>query len=124
VGPEFRRGQAEQYRYRAAGSAALAAAGQADDARVLPNKVVVKLRRQAWRWLQADLALYARLTEQTEPGVKQAVRQRLLHWRADTDLASVRDAAALDRLDADERQQWHRLWQDVDTLLRKVAATK
>jgi serine/threonine-protein kinase len=114
----------QQYRDNAACSAALAAAGQAEDARFLPDRVVLKLRAQAYRWLRADLALYARLAEQADPRAKQAVRQRLLHWRADTDLASVRDKPALAGLDADERQQWQRLWQEVDALLRKVAAKR
>jgi tetratricopeptide (TPR) repeat protein len=111
-----------QHRYNAASSAALAAAGQAEDARLLPDKVVLKLRRQAWDWLRADLALYPLLVGQADLRVKQAVQQRLLHWRADPDLVSVRDQAALDRLDADERQQWQGLWQQVDALLRKVAS--
>jgi hypothetical protein len=42
----------------------------------------------------------------------------------DAALASVRDRAALGRLDADERQQWRRLRQEVDALLLKVAPKK
>jgi tetratricopeptide (TPR) repeat protein len=113
-----------QDRYNAACSAALAAAGQADDARFLPDRVVLKLRRQAYRWLRADLALYARLAEQTDPRVREGVRQRLAPWRTDTDFVSVRDQAALAQLDADERQQWQRLWQEVDALLQKVTPRK
>jgi tetratricopeptide (TPR) repeat protein/tRNA A-37 threonylcarbamoyl transferase component Bud32 len=115
---------ADAHRYNAARSAVLTAAGQADDARVLPDRVVLMLRKQAQRWLRADLAFYARLAEQTDPQGRQMVRQRLTHWRADTDLASVRDKPGLARLDADERQQWQRLWEEVDALLRKVAAKK
>jgi tetratricopeptide (TPR) repeat protein len=120
AGPKRASDLQQQYRFNAARSAALAAAGQAEDARLLPDKVVLKLRQQAYRWLQADLALYARLAGRDDPRVKQAVQQRLLHWRADADLASVRDKAALARLDADERQQWQRLWQQVDAVLRAV----
>jgi serine/threonine-protein kinase len=114
----------QQYRYNAARSAALAAAGQADDARVLPDRVVQKLRTQAYLWLRADLALYTRLAGQGDARLKEVVRQRLAHWRADTDLASVRDKPGLARLDADERHQWQRLWQEVDALLLKVAPKK
>jgi serine/threonine-protein kinase len=113
-----------QYRYNAACSAALAAAGQSDDARVLPDRVVLKLRRQAYLWLRADLALYTRLAGQGDAKLKEVVRQRLAHWRADTDLASVRDKPGLARLDADERQQWRKLWEEVDALLLKVAPKK
>jgi serine/threonine-protein kinase len=114
----------QQYRYNAACSAVLAAAGQADDARVLPDRVVLKLRRQAHRWLRADLALYARVAEQADARVGELVRRHLAHWRADADLASVRDKPGLAGLDGDERQQWQQLWQDVDALLRQVAPKK
>jgi serine/threonine-protein kinase len=111
----------QQHRYNAACSAALAAAGQAEDARFLPDRVVVKLRRQAQSWLLADLAVYARLAQRDEGKLREVVQQRLLHWRADPNLASVRDETALSRLDSDERQQWWRLWQDVAGLLRQLA---
>jgi tetratricopeptide (TPR) repeat protein len=113
----------QQHRYNAACSAARASAGQADDGRFLPDKVTLKLRRQAWRWLKADLALWARQVEQGEVGTSRLARL-LSHWQKDPDLASVRAPEALDRLDADERQQWRRLWQDVDALLEKPAARK
>jgi hypothetical protein len=53
--------------------------------------------------------------------VKEAVRQRLAHWRGDSALAAVRNKPGLARLDADEGQQGRQLWQQVDALLRKVA---
>jgi hypothetical protein len=34
----------------------------------------------------------------------------MLHWQEDTDLAGVRDAAALAQLPADERKEWRTLW--------------
>jgi hypothetical protein len=44
--------------------------------------------------------------------------QTLRHWRADIDLAGVRDPAALARLPAAERAAWQALWADVDALIR------
>jgi serine/threonine-protein kinase len=108
----------QQHRYNAACSAALAAVGQGEDARLLPDQVAHRLRRQALDWLKDDLAAYAKLAERDQPAVKQAVRQRLTHWRQDADLASVRDA--LDRLPEAERQAWRQLWDDVTTLLKQV----
>jgi hypothetical protein len=113
-----------QYRYNAACSAVLAAAGQAEDARFPPDKVALRLRHQALRWLQADLALYAGLAQRDDPRLQQAVQQRLAHWQQDADLAWVRGPQALARLDDDERQQWQKLWQDVAALLRKVVPKK
>jgi serine/threonine-protein kinase len=110
-----------QQRYCGARSAALAAAGKADDARQIPDKVVVKMRRQALSWLRDDLALYAQLAERGEPAASQMVRLRMQHWRLDADLASVRDKE-LDQLPDDERKEWRRLWDDVGALLQKVQA--
>src|SRR5262249_31084676 len=46
------------HRYNAACSALLAAAGQGEDARLLPNMEVLMFRRQALGWLRAELAAY------------------------------------------------------------------
>src|SRR5581483_10643980 len=105
-----------QHRYQAAGSAALAAAGQGEDARLLPDKVVGMFRHWALGWLRDDLTAYTQLAQQNNPALKQAIRQRLAHWRADADLASVRDPKALDALAEDERAAWQALWRDVDEL--------
>jgi hypothetical protein len=45
----------------------------------------------------------------------------MAHWRRDSDLASVRDPAALDRLPENERAAWQALWRDVDALAKRVA---
>jgi tetratricopeptide (TPR) repeat protein len=107
-----------QHRYNAARSAALAAAGQAEDAKHLPDRAVVMLRRQALGWLRGDQALYAKLAER-DTAAKQFVRQRLNHWREESDLTSVRDPEALVKL-SDDRAAWRQLWQDVAALLKKV----
>jgi Tfp pilus assembly protein PilF len=114
----------QQLRYNAACSAALAAAGQAEDAKNLPDKVQRMLQRQALSWLRADLALYAKRAEREEAATKQFVRQRLAHWQKDTDLASVRDKEALGKLPDDEREEWRQLWNDVAALLKRVQEKK
>jgi Flp pilus assembly protein TadD len=113
-----------QHRYYAARSAALAACGQAADAKVVPDKLALALRRQALAYLRADLALYAKLAQRDDPRLRQAVRQRLAHWRADAKLASLREPAALARLEKDERDAWRRLWTAVDTLSKHLEAKK
>jgi serine/threonine-protein kinase len=110
-----------QHRYNAACSAALAAAGQGQDARWLPDRVVAMFRRWALVWLRDDLTAYAKLAQQNNPAVKQAIQQRLAHWRSDPDLASVRDPQAIDRLADNERAAWQALWRDVDELAKRVA---
>jgi tetratricopeptide (TPR) repeat protein len=112
----------QQPRYNAACSAALVAAGQREDAKHLPDKERLMLRRQALAWLRADLALWAKLAERAEAPAKQQVRQAMQHWQQDADLASIRDKAALDQLPDDERRPWRQLWDDVDALLVKAGA--
>ncbi len=41
-------------------------------------------------------------------------------WYADTDLAGIRDQAALALLPAEERGEFNRLWADVAALLKQV----
>ena len=82
------------------------------------------LRRQALRWLRADLLVYARLAERGTPAVRQTLWRRMQHWQKDADLASVRDRDALARLDADERKEWQQLWEEVGRLLRTAEVGK
>ena len=56
-----------------------------------------------------------------EPGNKPLVAQTLQHWKADADLAGVRDADGLAKLPEPERAEWIKLWDEVDALLAKVA---
>jgi Tfp pilus assembly protein PilF len=109
-----------QHRYNAACSAALAAAGQGEDARLLPDRVVFLFRRWALGWLRDDLKAYAGLVGQTNPAGRQAMRQRLLHWQKDPDLAGLRDKNAVDKLPEPERDACRRLWADVDALLQRT----
>ncbi len=101
------------HRYDAACYAALAAAGQGEDAGKLDDKERASLRRQALDWLRADLALWRKQLESA------AVQKALRHWRHDTDLAGIRDAAALANLPADEQKAFNQLWADVSALLKK-----
>jgi serine/threonine-protein kinase len=109
-----------QHRYNAACAAALAVAGKGEDASRLPDRVVLTLRRQALRWLRADLAAYAQFAGRDDPKLRQTIRQRLGHWQQDADLAPVRDVEALNKLPDHERDAWRRLWADVDDLRRKA----
>jgi tetratricopeptide (TPR) repeat protein len=110
----------QQHRYNAACSAALASAGQGEDAPLLPDKVVGMFRHWALSWLRDDLTAYAKLAGQNNPALKQAIQQRLAHWRRDPDFSSVRDQQALDRLPQDERAAWQALWRDVDGLAKRL----
>jgi serine/threonine-protein kinase len=111
------------YRYNAACSAALAAAGQGEDAGLIPDKVALGLRRQALAWLRADLAAYRQLlTRGPDANLRNVVRQRLAHWQQDSDLAALRDKDALDKLPEDEQKSWRELWDEVARLLQQANA--
>jgi tetratricopeptide (TPR) repeat protein len=105
-------------RYEAACSAALAVAGQAEDAAQLDDRGRVRLRKQALAWLRADLALL----ESRRPADPTAAREALRRWQEDSDLADLRNAAALTKLPAEERAAFSQLWADVATLVQKAHA--
>src|SRR5262249_13370493 len=107
-------------RYSAASAAALAAARKGKDADKLDGKEKARLRGQALGWLKADLTLWRRRLDAGKPAARAAARMILGHWRADPDLAGVRDKAALAKLPEAERAGWGKLWAGVDYLLGKA----
>jgi serine/threonine-protein kinase len=107
-------------RYNAACAAALAAAGQGEDAGKLTDEERARLRKRAFDWLRADLAAWAKVLEAAEPEARAIVRHQLQDWQKDPDLAGLRDKAALEKLPAAERDAWQRLWAEVDALLKRV----
>jgi tetratricopeptide (TPR) repeat protein len=102
----------QEMRYNAARSAVLAADGQAEDAKVLPDRVVCSLRRQALSWLRAELV------KSHDVRAVEQVRQRLQRCLHDPALASVRGKEALGRLPEPERQAWQQFWADVNRTIR------
>jgi hypothetical protein len=98
------------YRYTAACCAALAAAGQGEDAARLDDQERTRLRKQALDWLRADLALGDKQLENSQPAGRAAVQQQMKRWQQDRDLEGIRDAAALARVPAEERAACARLW--------------
>jgi hypothetical protein len=108
-----------QHRYNAACTAALAAAGQGIDDPPPNDAAKLKLRVQARAWLQAELAAWSKLQD-AQPQSRSLVLQTLQHWRQDTDLAAIRDAAALAKLPQAERKEWEKLWADVDAQLNRA----
>ncbi len=82
-----------QNRYNAACAAALAGSGQGKDDPPLDDAKKAHWRKQAIDWLKADLAARSKILATGPPQAKQLVTQTLQHWKADTDLAGLRDAA-------------------------------
>jgi hypothetical protein len=108
------------HRYNAACSAARAAAGQSEDAATIDTKEKARLRKQALDWLRDDLALHTKQLASGEPAERKAAQETLRHWQQDSDLAGIRDTAALVKLPAEERAACAKLWADVAALLKKA----
>jgi tetratricopeptide (TPR) repeat protein len=100
------------HRYKAACAAARAADDPGADEALLGETARARLRRQALDWLRADLAQRAKLRRDGKSGGTS-----LTIWQTDSDLAAVRDQVLLARLPATEREEWRRLWADVDASL-------
>ena len=110
------------HRLSAARSAALGAVGKGADATGLADSARVRLRQQAFDWLRADLDAWGKLADNRF--LRARLRETLLGWQQDPDLAVLRDAATLAKLPADEREKWRHLWEEVAALLRRAAAPR
>jgi hypothetical protein len=85
-----------------------------------PNAAKAKLRGQALGWLKAELAAWAKVFETGPAPLKAAIAPTLRHWKADTDLAGLREADALAKLPEAERKDWQALWANDDALLARA----
>jgi Tfp pilus assembly protein PilF/tRNA A-37 threonylcarbamoyl transferase component Bud32 len=112
------------HRYNAACAAALAAAGLGIDAGKLAEQEKARLRGEALAWLKADLARWGKQLFSDKPPDRQVARKKLKHWQKDSDLASVRDPAALAKLPEAERKEWTKFWAEVAALLKKAGPKK
>jgi hypothetical protein len=119
--PKLGDGRKEQHRYNAACAAALAAAGLAQDEPLPDDAARAKLRAQALDWLTAELKVWDTLVASGPPQDRPSIVQTLSHWQKDSDLAGIRDAAALGKLPAAEQKAFARLWADVAAVSKKAA---
>jgi serine/threonine protein kinase/Flp pilus assembly protein TadD len=110
-----------QDRYNAACAAALAGCGQGEDSDKLEPKERAGLRQQALAWLRADLKAYRQVMGKAADKAGPEIAQRMEHWLKDGDLAGVRGAELLARLPEAERQDWQKLWKEVESLRQRAA---
>ena len=106
-------------RYDAARAAALAGCRQGKDEPRPDEAARAKLRAQSLEWLKAELASWSGALEKKAAPDRVPVVRVLEYWKADPDLAGVRDSDALAKLAEPERKAWGDLWADVDSLIRK-----
>jgi tetratricopeptide (TPR) repeat protein len=117
IDPKLADDMAAQYRYLAARSAVLTAAGRGSAEPPLDEPARACWRQKALAWLRADLAYGQMLVESGPPAAKQVVNLRLRHWKNDVDLASIRDEDALGALPEPERRAWCKFWAEVEALI-------
>jgi serine/threonine-protein kinase len=110
-------------RYNAACAAALAAAGKDAEGTPLDRAERAQLRSQALQWLRADLAVWVKRLDGSKPPERAQVAAGLHDWQEDGDLASVRDAG-LTKLPKDERNEWQKLWKEVEEVRKRAADVK
>jgi tetratricopeptide (TPR) repeat protein len=110
----------QQHRYRAARSAALAAAGQGEGEPPLDDAAKAKLRGQALGWLKADQAAWGKHLDSGPLQARPTLVKTLRHWQRDPDLAGLRDKEPLAKLSAQEQKAFTQLWAKVAALLQKA----
>jgi len=110
---------AAYHRYNAACAAVLAGCGRGGDAPAAEADRA-RLRSRAMQWLRDDLNVWRPRVSSVLPGVGPHAVNALTLWREDHDLADVRDPNALMKLPEAERQEWQKLWADLDALLPKT----
>jgi serine/threonine protein kinase/tetratricopeptide (TPR) repeat protein len=111
--------QPSEPRYNAACVAALAGCGQGEDGANLDDTERIRFRRQAYDWLGAELAAWRQLLEK-EPEKIPVFAQTMQHWQQDKDFAGVRGAEAFAKLPEAERQEWQKLWAEIDGLRQRA----
>jgi tetratricopeptide (TPR) repeat protein len=108
------------HRYAAACAAALAGCGQGKDVPPPNEAARAGLRTQARDWLRAELAAWSKLIESGPPQARPVIVKTLRHWKADSDLAGIRDESELKKLHEGEQTACRALWADVDAVLGKA----
>jgi tetratricopeptide (TPR) repeat protein len=107
-----------QHRYDGACSAALAASGKGGDVQQPDTAARDRFRSQALAWLRADLDVWRSRVKDGSKSSKAKAAGVLRHWKVDTDLAGLRDPAAVDSLPEPDRMACRALWAEVDALLK------
>jgi eukaryotic-like serine/threonine-protein kinase len=112
--PRLAENPGTSHRYGAARAAALAGCARGADVAGLGEEERRRWRQQARRWLREDLTAW----EQSLGGAAGRLRAaQLARWRADPDLAGLREPAELAKFPADERTDCFALWAEVGAQL-------
>ena len=108
------------YRFRAACAAAMAADGQGQDAGNLTADQKADLRKQVFQWLQTDVKEWTKRVEKGRPTFILASFKELSHLQTTTDLDGLREEKNLVSFSQAERQEWKKLWAEVERLRKQA----
>jgi Flp pilus assembly protein TadD len=111
-------------RESAACSAALAGCGKGRDAGKLTDMERARMRKQALEWLRADLTDWTQQATSGKATDLQRLEYLLKNRQETADLACVRDKDSLEKLPAEERDAWQKLWDDVEQSRKAEAERK
>jgi len=104
-------------RFGAARCATLASCRSANDRDNLGEEDRIRWRRQALEWLQGDLKVWEKLLSTGSAMERDIAKQMLNRWTSDPDLASIREADALNCVPADQADECRAFWEAVKVAL-------
>jgi Tfp pilus assembly protein PilF len=107
------------HRYNAARAAALAGTARGE-APSNDEGEKSRWRMQAVAWLAGDVTGWTTVVDSFPPEWRASAAEVLARWKAEADLAGIRDEAALAMLPEDEQKACRALWIDVDRVLEKA----
>jgi hypothetical protein len=108
------------HRYNAACLAVRAAVGQDEDMTEFGVDEWAFLTGVAMKWLREDLGRTAVVAK--DPRLRQDMRNRLLHWKVDEDMAPVREPSRRAAMPPADRDAWQMFWAEVDAVLIRVGS--
>jgi tetratricopeptide (TPR) repeat protein len=107
------------HRYNAACLAVRAAVGLDEDMTEFGVDEWAFLTGVAMKWLREDLGCTALVAK--DPKLRREMRNRLLHWKVDEDMAPVREPSRRAAMPRADREAWQNIWAEVDAVLNEVA---
>jgi serine/threonine-protein kinase len=108
------------HRFHAACAAVLAGSGHGEDVANLNEEERTRWREKAQEWLRFELAAWALKLDRGAAKDRQLTGQALTAWLSDSDLAGIREPAALEKLPPNERNGWLVFWKEVKFLLERA----
>jgi hypothetical protein len=124
IDPKLGESLLARHRHHAAGFAAQAGVGKAEDDPRPDEAARNRFRGQARDWMRVDLGLCSKKLGTGNAKDRGVVVQALQHWKECSDVADIRNADALAKLPEPERKEWQAIWAEVDALLKRAAAAK